>query len=453
MARGQRLMDSPAPLLTDGNQCVHCGFCLPACPTYPVLGTELDGPRGRLQLMAALGDGSLAPQPSAIRHLDLCLGCRACETECPSGVAYGARLQESRAALHGTGARPAAERWLEAAVLAGVASPAWLQRAVLGIATLGARLVPTAWLPARLRPGAVLLSAAHDRTMSDLPASGNGRPASLSRSQPAKVAAFTPRHSSGAPSGGAPDRPPRRVGLVLGCLARVLFAPVNAATARLCAAAGCDVVAPPEQRCCGALHAHSGDLDGARALARRMIEDFERQGALDAIVVNAAGCGSHLKELRVLFADDPEWAPRAAAFSARVRDALEWLAEIGPPTPRRPIEATACYHDACHLAHGQGIRQQPRALLGALPGLRVVPLPDSERCCGSAGLFNLAHPAVADALRDDKLAAVASTGAHVVTAANPGCLLQMQAGARAAGLPLTVVHPLELLDAACRPDD
>jgi len=426
-------MDTSAPLLSDGNQCVHCGFCLPACPTYSVLGTEMDGPRGRLTLMAALADGTLAPDAGALAHLDLCLGCRACETDCPSGVPYGARLAATRAARRGSTSRPRGERWLEAAVLAGVGRPAWQQRALLGLAGACARALPAAWLPARLRPGAELLAGA--------------RTARSQRPHRARVPALTPARR---PAGRSDtSRPARRVGLLLGCFARVLFAPVNAATARLCAAAGCEVVAPRSQRCCGALHAHAGDHDGARRLARRLIEDFERQGELDAIVVNAAGCGSHLKELGALFAGDPAWAARASAFAARVRDALEWLAEIGPPPLVRPLDASVCYHDACHLAHAQGIRRQPRELLAAVPGLRLLPLPDSDRCCGSAGLYNLLHPATAVALRDEKLARIAGTGATIVAAANPGCLAQLAAGARAAGLPVSVVHPLELLDAAC----
>jgi len=244
-----------------------------------------------------------------------------------------------------------------------------------------------------------------------------------------------------------------RAGFLQGCVSRWVAGPVNEAAARLLTGSGVEVRVPAGQGCCGALHLHSGDREGARRLARANIAAFEGEGkdALDAIVVTSAGCGSAMKSYGALFADDPAWRDRAASFAARVKDALELLAETGLPPARRELRgARVAYHDACHLAHAQGIRAQPRALLASIPGLTLVPLGDADRCCGSAGIYNLLHPEVASAILDGKLRRLGESGATIVAAANPGCLLQIAAGARQAGLPLRAAHPLELLDEATR---
>ena len=418
------------------NECVHCGFCLPACPTYEVLGTEMDSPRGRLHLMHALETGRPPSAEPIARHLDLCLGCRACETECPSGVPFGEHLERARERLRGDRLRPLATRLLEGAVLRGVALPAWAHRAGAGflralvssgLARVASRPPVSSLLPRRLVSALSLLDAASPRAVS------------LSARIPAKG---TPR---------------LRAGLLQGCVSRWVAGPINAAAARLLSASGVEVLVPAGQRCCGALHLHAGDRDGARRLARANIAAFEEAGALDAIVVTSAGCGSAMKSYGALFVDDPEWRDRAAVFAARVRDALEVLAETGPPQlaapakeEGRPDGARVAYHDACHLAHVQGVRAQPRALLASIPGLTLVPLADADRCCGSAGIYNLLHPDVAGAILDAKILRLRESGATIVAAANPGCLLQIAAGVRRAGLPIRVAHPLEILDEATR---
>lgn len=458
-------------------ECVHCGFCLPACPTYEVLGTEMDNPRGRLYLMRALEEGRIGPTEPVVRHLDLCLGCRACETECPSGVPYGQHLEKARARLHGARSRPAGERLLEAAVLRAVALPPAVQRVGVALLAACARVLPgkrdrsLGSAEVRRQPrvsgrrASGVASAAREQT--GTPGGGGesaegrnvmrpGPKAAKLRGRLAAVArllAAVPPRAASLP-GVTPPRGERRlrVGILEGCVARWVFGSVNEAAARLLAASGCEVIAPRGQGCCGALHAHSGDREGARRLARANIETFERAGGLDAIVVTAAGCGSAMKEYAGLFDGDPQWSGRARRFASKVRDALELLAETGLPGRLREIRASVAYHDACHLAHAQGIRSQPRELLGRIPGLTLVPLAEADRCCGSAGIYNLLHPEVAEKILASKLERVRASGAEIVAAANPGCLLQIAAGARAAGLKLRVAHPLEILDEATRPD-
>src|SRR5262249_22002935 len=394
---------------------------------------EMDNPRGRLYLMRALEEGRVSAGSTAAaslaRHLDLCLGCRACESECPSGVPYGEHLEKARERLRGEKLRPLGTRLLEGAVLRAVTLPAGAQRAgaallrVLvssGLARLGGRGPLSKLLPRRLSGALALLADAEPRAVT------------LPERTPARG---TPR---------------LRAGFLQGCVSRWVTGPVNAAAARLLSASGVELAAPSGQGCCGALHLHSGDREGARRLARRNIEAFERAGTLDAIVVTSAGCGSAMKAYGALLENDPVWSARAAAFAARVKDALELLAEIGPPPARRELPVRVAYHDACHLAHAQGIRAQPRALLATVPGLALVPLADADRCCGSAGIYNLLHPDVAEAILDAKVERLKASGATIAAAANPGCLLQIAQGARRAGVPLRVVHPLELLDEATR---
>ncbi|MCB9898257.1 MAG: 4Fe-4S dicluster domain-containing protein [Planctomycetes bacterium] len=402
--------------------CVHCGFCLPACPTYSVLQTEMDSPRGRLQLIEGLGTGRIEPTPQVVAHLDACLLCRACETACPSGVAFGERMEDARAAWHDA-PRPLGRRLVERMLTRVVAAPPFVQRMLLGVGArllaLGDGLAAPFPLPARVRT-AFALARQFDP-----------------RREPELVEGFV-----AMPRG----RARLRVGLLLGCVQRHLFDDVNAATARLLVRAGCEVVIVRGQGCCGALASHAGQRESARSLARKLVAACDAAGPLDRIVSNAAGCGAALHGYPHLLPDDAE----AADFAARTVDALELLDELGLPPARRAVPRRAVYHDACHHAHAQGLRAAPRRLLEAIPGLELLPLPDSERCCGSAGIYNLLEPRTADALLDDKLSRLHATGADTVLAANPGCLLHLRAGLLRARLPIEALHPLLLLDAAHR---
>lgn len=417
--------------LLEHPQCVHCGFCLPECPTYSVLGTEMDNPRGRLFLMDALAAGRIDPTPAVVRHLDLCLGCRACETACPSGVRYGEQLEATRERLAHAPGRPLGQRLAQRLMLAGVSSGSRSQQLFfslagalrrLGLVRLAGSRVGRAVLPDRLRAAFGLLA---------------GTPRGHSHSLPR----LTPAHSTRR----------MRVALLTGCVARWLYPHVNAATVRLLSAAGCEVVIPQSQGCCGALHSHSGDTHGAKRLARRNIEAFEDAGPLDAVIVNAAGCGSAMKEYGRLFANDTSWGPRARTLANSTRDALELLSELGGLPLTQRVEARVAYHDACHLAHGQAVRSGPRDLLASIPGVQLVDLPDADRCCGSAGIYNLLHPEVAAKILEPKLASIVTSGASLVAAANPGCLMHIAAGAAAHGMDLATAHPIEMLDRALDP--
>lgn len=408
------------PLL---DACVHCGFCLPACPSYLVTGRETDSPRGRIYAMRAGLDTRLQMTPTVVSHFDTCLGCMACETACPSGVKYGPLIEQTRVAVESHHERPAGERRLRQLLFSTLPFPGRLRWLALPLVVLGP-LKRAAWLrallPARLRP---LIALAPDVNA-----------ASLLRDVPETTPAQGERRL--------------RVGLVTGCVQRAFFGSVNEATARVLSAEGCEVAAPRSQGCCGALALHAGEADDARSYARRLIETFER-AAVDVIAINAAGCGSAMKEYGHLLKDDPAWAGRAAAFAAKVRDVSEVLADLGAPrSPRHPVPATVAYHDACHLAHAQGVRKAPRDLLAGIPGLTLVPVAEPDVCCGSAGIFNLTQPAMAAQLGPRKTAHLAASGASVVVTSNPGCLLQIQATAREQGHDLRVVHLVQMLDAS-----
>jgi glycolate oxidase iron-sulfur subunit len=382
--------------------CVHCGLCQSACPTYLELGTEADSPRGRIHLMRGLEEGRLEPTAEVLRHLDLCLGCRACETACPSGVRYGALIEAARPWLEAHRSPPA--RAARRALATGLTTP-WLRRA--------------AFLPARLLAG--------------LPWTWG----------PFKYAAALPRRRRPArlPEVLEPDGPVCGTAvLATGCVAETLFGDTNHATAALLRRAGLRVLVPRDQGCCGALPLHLGDRARAGTLARGLARTLAAPGA-DWVVSNAAGCGALLREYHHLLPDDAA----ALAVATRARDALELLADVGLPAPRSSLDCAVAVHDPCHLAHGQGVRSQVRALLSAVPGVRLVDLPESDLCCGSAGTYNLTEPAMARRLLDRKLANVAASGAQVVAAANPGCLLQMRAGALSRRLPVRVEHPVDLL--------
>jgi len=393
--------------------CVHCGLCLSACPTYLELGTEMDSPRGRIYLMRALEDGALDCTPDVARHLDLCLGCRACETACPSGVRYGELIESARPFVETNHRRPFADRVRRRLITWAFPRPQRLRKLLAPLRLLE-------------RVGVLGLVRRVSATAAMLPRLGSWEPL------PERTAAVGPER--------------RRVGFVAGCVAQVLFARTNHATARVLARNGCAVLTPARQGCCGALYLHAGARDEARACARHNIDVFGAD--LDAIVVNAAGCGAVLKQYGELLADDPAYAARARAFSAHVRDVTEYLAALPLAPPRGRLEARVTYHDACHLVHGQGVREAPRTVLRCIPGVELVELADSDLCCGSAGSYNLTEPEMARRLGARKAATVRATGATCVAAANPGCVMQIQAALDRAGVAVTVRHPVELLDEA-----
>lgn len=392
-------------------ECVHCGFCLPTCPTYALWQAEADSPRGRIYLMEQLLDGTVQLSPTVTRHFDRCLGCMACVTACPSGVKYDRLIELTRDHVERELRRPLPERVLRSLVFGIFPYPRRV-RLALALEPLGRRLP----VPAALRP---FLDVAP-------PWRSGEAPAALTLAAGERLA---------------------RVGLLTGCVQRVVFGDVNAATARVLAADGYEV-AVPEQGCCGALSVHAGRLEDGLARARRLIEAFERAG-VDLVVTNAAGCGSHLKDLVHLLAGDPGWADRAAAFSASVRDVSELL-EGGGRAERSPLRLSVAFQDPCHLLHAQRVRSAPRAALTAIPGLELLEPAEQELCCGSAGIYNLVQPVAARELGDRKAGHVLATGADVYAGANPGCLIQVTAALRRAGRPLPAFHPIELVDASIR---
>ena len=436
---------TPGPLDPSGElrevvgDCVHCGFCLTTCPTYQLWGEEMDSPRGRIHLISQLLDGAEAT-PAAALHLDRCLGCMACVPACPSGVRYDRLIEAARSwATEADRAEPvrplpprtARQRAFRAAIFATFPYPARL-RALTGplraAQRTGADRLLSGRLAERLAPEIATALRVAPRRRPD------GTPRRPTRGRmPPFVAARGPRRAA--------------VGMLSGCVQQVFFPAVNAATARVLASEGCDVIIPASQGCCGALSLHDGRRDEAREFACRLIETFERAGP-DAIVVNSAGCGSAMKEYEHLLRDDPAWAERAAALSARVEDLSEFLVRLGPVATRHPLGLTAAYHDACHLASAQRITAQPRELLAAIPDLTVAELPDAGVCCGSAGIYNLVQPDAARQLGARKAASVASTGADLVVSGNPGCALQIASALGAAGQPKPVAHLAEVLDAS-----
>jgi glycolate oxidase iron-sulfur subunit len=400
--------------------CVHCGFCLPACPTYVTLHDENDSPRGRLLLMRHLLDGELAADdPDVGAHLDRCLGCRACETACPSGVPYGALLEATRATLRAVRPVP----WVARVVLALFAAPRLLVAALAAARVLRALRLPHL-LASRVSPRlAFPFAMLASTTPHPLPLTGTTRV----RIRPA---------------------PAQQVVRLEGCVMAGLFAHTNAATSRVLARTGCTERHASGQGCCGALHAHAGDLDRARALARRNITAFER--VPDAlIVVNSAGCGAMLKDYGHLLHDDAPWRDRAAAMSARVRDVSEVLAERLAPAAASAAPSLRVTHDPpCHQMHAQRLTQEPLAVLRAIPDVDLIPLADADQCCGSAGIYNLVEPGTSEAVLAPKLDRIADTRAALVVSGNPGCLMQLGAGLLRSGGAARAVHPVELLDAA-----
>ena len=399
------------------DDCVHCGFCLPTCPTYLLWGEEMDSPRGRIYLMEQEQQGEPLDD-TMVRHFDQCLGCMACVTACPSGVQYDRLIESTRAKVERRHKRTVRDRALRALVF---------------------RTFP---YPKRLRALRPMLAAYQSSGAKRLLARVR-LPASLAAME-RLVPPLTPSVPIAEITQARGERR-ARVGVLLGCVQREFFSGVNAATVRVLAAEGCEVVAPSVQGCCGALSLHMGREDEATDFAKNLIATFD---ALDVerVVVNAAGCGSAMKDYGWLLRHDPAWADRAAAFATKVVDVSEYLVALGPRATRQPVATTVAYHDACHLGHAQGIRSQPRELLAGIPGLAVREIGEPEICCGSAGVYNLLEPEPALALGDRKAANVADTGADMLVTANPGCLMQIRSALERAGRPMSVAHPIELLD-------
>lgn len=409
------------------DDCVHCGFCLPTCPTYLLWGQETDSPRGRIHLMKLRRDGRETDSSGFVRHIDTCLGCMACVTACPSGVQYDSLLEAARPQVERDAKRGVWDRAFRRLIFAMFPHPRRLRvlswplglYQKIGLQRLVRSSGVLALLPKRLQ--------AMERLLPPISLGGADLPARI----PAQ----------------GPQR--KRVALLLGCVQRVFFRHVNEATARVLAAEGCEVIVPQTQECCGALAEHAGEEADAMASARKLIDAFEGSGA-DTVVINAAGCGSAMKRYGHLLRNDPAYAARAKAFAAKCRDISEVLAELEPRAPRGAVPLKAAYHDACHLQHAQGVRTQPRGILLSIPGVQLREIPESEICCGSAGIYNLLEPEAAAQLRDRKVGNILKTDAEVIVSGNPGCLLQIATGLESAGRPMRIMHLVEVLDASIR---
>ncbi|HVZ20269.1 MAG TPA: heterodisulfide reductase-related iron-sulfur binding cluster [Vicinamibacterales bacterium] len=435
----------PSTALMD--TCVHCGFCLPTCPTYLLWGEEMDSPRGRIYLMRAAVDGRTPIDASYVKHFDACLGCLACVTACPSGVQYAPLIEAARAQIEERYERPAGDSAFRRALMAFVPYPSRMRIAMLPLALFGPVIRAVGGFVGRAFKArqAPPKGSPHAPTSTSSLLARIG--AAMAVAPPVTLRSLFSRMPE-ATSAQGPER--MTVALLTGCVQRLAFDDVNRATVRVLSAEGCRVEAPAAQGCCGALPLHAGHADQARTLARANIEVFERTGA-DRIVVNAAGCGSAMKEYGALFGDDPAWAERARAFSAKVRDVSEVLAELGPPrAERHAVHARVVYHDACHLAHGQGVRAEPRALLQAIPGVELTTPAEAEICCGSAGIYNLVQPGPAAALGARKATQIALHNPDMIATANPGCMLQIATAARGFGYNWPIFHPIQIVDASIR---
>ncbi len=414
----------PAPELI--NQCVHCGFCLPACPTYVLWGNEMDSPRGRIYLMKTASEGATAMTDAWVRHMDTCLGCMSCMTACPSGVDYAKLIEATRAQIERRHPRSKSERRLRRMIFA-----TFPRVDRLKLLRAGLRFYQHSGLQPLVRASGLLkLLPKQLQAMEDLMPPLGARET---------IPAMTPAEGGKR----------KRVGLLLGCVQREFLPEINAATARVLAAEGCEVIAPPDQPCCGALMVHAGEEAPALDLARRVIDVFER-AQVDAIITNAGGCGSNVREYGYQLSDDPEYADRAARFSAKCRDITEFLEELGPRAGRKALKLRVAYHDSCHLQHAQRVRVQPRAQLASIPGIKILELPEATLCCGSAGIYNLVQPETADALADRKARHIETAQPDVVASGNIGCMLQIAAALKRRGQKTPVLHTVQLIDASIR---
>jgi glycolate oxidase iron-sulfur subunit len=406
--------------------CVHCGFCLPVCPTYVLWNEEMDSPRGRIYLMKLASEGNASMNPQWVSHFDSCLGCMACMTACPSGVDYGKLIEATRAQIERHHPRSLGEKLHRRVLFSVFTRPDRLrllrwpllayQKSGLQSLVRGVGLLKL--FPKRLQSLEALMPklAKNERVQEITPSQGTKR---------------------------------RRVGLLLGCVQREFFPQVNAATARVLAAEGCEVVAPKEQPCCGALMVHAGEEARALALAKKTIDVFERAN-VEIIVTNAAGCGSNVKEYGHLLRDDPNYAGRAKAFASKCKDISEILTDLPPRATRNPLRLRVAFHDSCHLQHAQGVHSQPRQLLRNIPGIELAEIPEAAICCGSAGIYNLVQPDAASLLGDRKAQLIAPLNAEVVATGNPGCLLQLQSSLARQAHAIPVVHTIQLVDASIR---
>lgn len=442
-------------------QCIHCGFCLPTCPTYAVLGTEMDSPRGRIYQIQAVTEGRMAISSDFVEHMYCCLGCRACETACPSGVQFGKLIEAAREQIQ-----------LEAAPMpleAGMAHPqehnkpgateppvgTFAERAlrrfffdimlpsrpITSLTFAGLKIYQRSGLQYLVRKSGLL------ERINALPTPFQGKLSTPEALMPQATGDLLPEP--------LPEITPAlglrryRVGFISGCIMDQVYRDINEATIRVLVANGCEVITPRNQQCCGALHVHAGEGQRGRQLARHNIDIFESYSC-DAIIINSAGCGSNLKEYGHLLRDDAAYAERARAFSARVKDISEFLLSLDPYTPAGELPCTVAYHDACHLAHGQKIKQQPRQLLKRIPGLKLVELKEADWCCGSAGIYNITNQEMASTLLERKMQNIIASQASIIATGNPGCMMQIALGARSRGLNLQVLHPVQLLDEAYR---
>ncbi|HEX8473398.1 MAG TPA: heterodisulfide reductase-related iron-sulfur binding cluster [Pyrinomonadaceae bacterium] len=442
--------------------CVHCGLCLEACPTYVHTGDENDSPRGRLYLMRAVEEERLNATSTAFtRHINRCLGCRACESACPAGVEYGQLLEAARSdiAAHGT-----PKGWTSR-LLRLLLRHVWLHPARLRMAFAAARVLRDSRLPrlllrlrrTRLLPKrlgfalALLDSSAKQnlRQQTDARDTATGDNASRLRVLVQEMTTSVDNESPGVRVVEASQRVEKTEALFFeGCVMGGLFARVNRATERVLKANGCAMRAPQSQVCCGALHAHAGDMEGARMLARRNVDAFSDSTDAPPIVTNAGGCGAMLVSYAHLLADDVQYKERAQAFSRRVRDISQQLEAIGIRCGVSANEVYTTYDASCHLLHGQRASDEPLGMLGAITSLRFAPLEGSDVCCGGAGVYNLLEPELSSRVLEEKLKHIAETGAQVLATGNPGCHMQIGAGAQLAGIALRVCHPVELLDEA-----
>ncbi len=424
-------------------QCIHCGMCLPTCPTYDATKFERNSPRGRIALMRSVAEGKLEVTKAFGEEMYFCLGCLACETACPAGVRYAPMFEAARGDIERAGVLAAPRRSLVRAfalrfIFAHPLVLRALGRLLRWYQASGAEWLVRKWGLTRLLPQDL-------RELEPL----------TPRVQPQFSDALIGPIES-------PEEPRRRVGMLTGCVQDLVYPHVNRDTVDVLLVNGCEVVTPGAQYCCGSLHAHNGEVELAQAMARKNIDAMERAAGglerLDAIITNAAGCGSHLKHYDELLADDPRYGGRARVWSAKLRDIHEWLAEIGLTAPQTNGDGqrsatdpqTVTYHEACHLCHGQKITRAPREVLKQIPGLKLVELPEATWCCGSAGIYNITQPEMSGQLLERKLANIARTGARLVATGNPGCSVQLEAGARQSGGSFEVVHPISLLARAYR---
>ncbi len=414
--------------------CVHCGFCLPTCPSYRVIGKENDSPRGRIYLMDAINKGEAPLSAASVKHFDSCLGCLACTTACPSGVQYDKLIREVRSQVQRNYVRSPFQKALRQLIFSLFPYPDRIRLLLAPLAfyqkTGLSKLVQSSGLLNRISPNL----AAMERLL-----------------PPVTASCFSDNLPELIPAQGEKRY---RVGMILGCVQRVFFTGVNKATARVLSANGCEIVVPRSQGCCSALPEHQGEVAQGQALARQMIDSFEGTD-VDFVIINAAGCGHTLKEYGHILADDPAYAQKAKDFAAKVRDVQEFLAEVGLTSELHPLQdepLVTVYQDACHLLHGQKISRQPRQLLQQIPGITLREPLDAALCCGSAGVYNMLQPEVAAELGQMKATALVNTGATLIASSNPGCSLQIKQSLEKQGKTVLLKHPMQLLDASIRGD-